>query len=347
MYSKKTGHHKKSGRSTGILLPFILLLALSSCFPSTVRGFEGTVDAAIGYDDNPAVTNQIFMGRRPVETGKPQAGSGFVSMSADIYHNLEMAGGMNMELSAGGFNTSYFDSGSKNQGIASLNLSYPLSQNSFIPSVYAGGSIYRDYLVPLNNINNFFTGLLLRIIPSAKLDISVEGACHWNDYQEDIVITQGPGHPKGTYLSNRTAHGPGRRKERKLSRDDTMLEGGISATFYLSPEFTAVLGAGYARQDSSIRQFSYNQMSISAGLMVDMPASINLDINGSYFHTWHDHTAPAQDKSQGSWRFDTRLIRPWKVVEFYASFSHEQNITLSDGTGDFRNVTQAGITWSF
>lgn len=339
-------HHKKN-RAVDILLSMLLLLVFLLFFLSTAMGFDGAVDAAIGYDDNPAVTNQLFVGGRPVETGKPQAGSGFVLISSYMYHNLKMAGGLNMELSAGGFNISYFDSGSKNQGTVSLNLSCPLAQNSFIPSVYAGGSIYRDYLVAFNSINNFFTGFLLRIIPSAKVDLSVEGACHWNDYQEDIVITRGPSHKRGAYHSNRTGHGPDSRKEHKLIRDDTMLEGGMSATFYLSPEFTAIFGAGYARQDSSIRQLSYNQMSMSAGLMVDMPASVSLDMNGSYFHTWYDHAVPAQDTSQGSWRFDTRLSRPWRMVEFYASFSHEQNITLIDGTGDFRNVTQAGITWSF
>lgn len=338
----RSGAHGPAVKS-GMALSLILLIFLH--FPPWAQGFHGTVEGALGYDSNPAVTEQQTMGRRPTAELETLPGSGFGYAGADFQHVFSLQNGVDIELQAGGFNTSYFSSGSKNQGSSSINISFPFRNGTFTPSVFTGGACYRDYLVNSNSADEFFTGFQFAINMSEKVDISFDGTCRWIDYKNDIIFPRGHG-------GGHSGHGGHGSHEdstvaKSFSRDDIILETGFSTVYYLSPRLTGNADVGYTRQDSSIKSMSYNQVAISMGFTLEPFEALLLDAGATYFHTAYDHTPAKQDNNSSSWRFDSRLSRAWRAVEFYAAFSWEQNITASAGENEDRSISQAGISWAF
>ena len=301
---------------------------------------EARLDGAGGYDDNPAVTDQATMGRRPTAAGEPIPGTGFFTISGDLSHTFSSESGIELETAAGGVNTSYYGEGSKNQVNSSITLSIPFMDGIVLSSLFAGGNIYRDYLVQYNSLDEFLTGIRLDVSAWAKADVSFDLTCHWLNYREKIKVGMSHDRPAG----KKRGHF---RPPNALDRDDFLLETGMAAWFYLAPRLTLETRAGYARQDSSINLFSWNQMAISAGFTSEPFEKIIFSTYATCFQTWYDKVPKDSDSHDSSWTVDLKLARRLAVFEIYATFSWQENITVAGGENGSRHVTSGGISWSF
>ena len=316
------------------------------CLPEGVYALGGFVDVSIGYDNNPAVTNQQTVGRRPVTTVERVSGSAFGYVDAGVGHLFSPYNELDLEIQIGGSNTSYLNSGNKSEAIAAVTISRPLSEGLFIPAILAGGSLYRDTVVSTNDLNEALTGLRFVLHPAGRMSLMLESVYHWLDYTEDLELLTGHGAKGGGHAAfHGGRHGPGCRNS--VSRNDKLWETEAAADLFLTPELTGLISFKHTRNDSSIKQASYHQIEISFGFLFEPFPDWQGEALATWFHTDYDHAPKDLPGTEQNWSVDARLSKIWKTFEFFAGFIWKQNVTLVEGENDTRTVSQAGISWSF
>ena len=302
-----------------------------------------------GYDNNPSVTDQTTVGKRPVINYEELPGSAFVRVEAGLEHELLIpAWDVGIRGEIGGYSSSYFGLGNKRQVDGSFGMSKILFDGIVIPEIIAGGAVYRDDPTELNSLDEFYTGAVFTFNPLPECLVNISSLYHWLYYNEQLEITVGPG-PRGQWRRSGVFDMEGKQPiSRSVNHDEKLLESGFDVTFFLMPELSLTSGFMYSDLDSSLEVNSYSQIRLSAGFSLFLPWSVDLESGFAWFESSYDeqHADPGTIKNR-TWSAWGRLSREWKQLTFSITFDWQQNADVSDMSSGSRMITEAGLEWRF
>lgn len=302
-----------------------------------------------GYDNNPSVTGQTTVGRRPVINYEELPGSAFVTIEAGMGHEFLFPGlGIGVSGEINGYSSSYFGLGNKRQVDASTLMSKIFLDGIIIPYITAGGSVYRDDPTDLNSLDEFYSGAGVTINPVPECSVDITSLYHWLYYTEKLEagvgpVSRGQGNMHG--INNMNGNMP---VMHSVNHNEKLLESGFDITFFLMPELYLTGGFMYSDLDSSLEVNSYSQIRLSAGFSLFLPGSFNLETGFSWFESsYDDHGAELATIKNRTWSAWGKLSREWEQLIFSLAVDWQQNAEVSDLSSGSRMITEAGLEWRF
>lgn len=330
-------------------LSFILL---SFIITRPATAFDSFLATYGGYDNNPSVTNQETVGKKPVINYEQSPGAAFTTFEAGLSNLFYIEKSkLDVESAVNGFISNYFGLGNKSAIQGSINASKLFFNGLIIPDINSGASIYRDDITNINSTDEFYAGAGITINISAEHSIYLGTKYHWLFYKDDIQFVTGPQQEGGQQHSLKGKKGPEGKQTTKLhnvKREEKLWETIIEYTSFVTPSLTLTAGFSYTGLYSSVMGFSYDQIQISAGPTYSPIPTWNIDLGVSWFKNHYtDQIQNSLAPTSRTWSLGFEVSKTWKKLIFSFSIDWQQNEDIYEETSKDRIISNAGFEWVF